>query len=386
MPLLEGSGQSITTPINLLDGVYGVAVSPDNTHVYATAFQDDFVVIFNRSPASGFLTYTAAISAPAINGPQLLTVAPDGEQVYVASGIAGSLTVLTRNQQSGLLSVFDIFDSNDVADLQGAYGVAVTPNGRFIYVSSVIQNAVIGFERLNDDSLVFRASNSDLSNADLIQTRNLAVSPDGLNLYVTAENAANADSGNLLIYDIDPSTGAISEVQMFFEGMVIGMPFGIVLDGLGGPFDVEVSPDGANVYVACTHDDTLLVFRRNPDTGLLTYRRRMKNGEDGVDGLDGATGVTVTPDGRYVIATAFDDDAVTVFGRDPDDGFLNQLQTISRGPLPFFNPRLDGARDLAVSPDGHNVYVGAFLDDAVVAFQGDRMFNDGFESGATATQ
>ncbi len=379
-PLLESEGQSIQTPVNLLAGSYGVAVSPDGRHLYATAFLDDAVLHFNRDLTSGFLTYFSAVNNPGLNGAQLVAVSPDGEQVYVASAIAGTLTVFDRDLTIGFLTVADVFNTADVADLQGAYGVAVSPDGRFIYVTSTIQNAVIGFERMPDDSLVFRASNSDSSNIDLTQTRNLTVSPDGLHLYVTAEDAANSSSGNILVYQIDSLTGEITHVQTIHEGDLVGTRFFISLDGIGGAFDVVVSPDGANVYVVGTHDDTVTVFGRNATTGQITYRSQVRDGQGGVDGLVGVRGVDITPDGMYVVSAAYDDAAVAVFGRDPDSGLLSQVQSIYRGPS---SPLLDGAADVVISRDGSNAYVGSFLDDAIVGFRAAEIFTDGFESGDT---
>lgn len=384
IPLLEEDGQSVTSPVNVLDGVHAVAMSPDGRHLYAAVFHDDAIVVFGREPGSGLLNYSGVSTGNHLDGAQGVVVSPDGEQVYAVSGIAGTLTVFDRDPVSGTLTLMEEFSAANLQWLAGAFGVAVSPNGRFVYVSSLIESAVIGFERLTDDSLVFRSVNSDLSNPNLVQTRDLTISPDGKHLYVTAEDAGHSGSGNVVVYEINTSTGAITEIQWLYEGMLVGSPFSIELDALGGVRDVVVSPDGAHVYVVAGLDATVVIFRRDAATGEITYRRQVRDGEQGVDGLDGASGVAITPDGRYVVAAAFDDDSVAVFGRDQDYGYLNQVQTVWQGSLPPYSPRLNGARDIVVSGDGLSVYVGAFVDDAVVGLRVSGVFGDGFESGSTA--
>ena len=74
----------------------------------------------------------------------------------------------------------------------------------------------------------------------------------------------------------------------------------------------------------------------------------------------------MTPDGLNVVTTAYNDNAVTVLARDLNTGRLTQYQVIQRGGLPNFVPRLWGARDVDVSPDGTTIHAAAFLDDAIV--------------------
>ena len=48
-----------------------------------------------------------------------------------------------------------------------------------------------------------------------------------------------------------------------------------------------------------------------------------QDGVGGLDGLDGASQVAVSPDGAHVYVAAFNDDAVTVFRRDASTGRLS---------------------------------------------------------------
>src|SRR5690606_29621855 len=85
---------------------------------------------------------------------------------------------------------------------------------------------------------------------------------------------------------------------------------------MNGPQMVEVSPDGAQVYVTARNSDAFLVFNRNATTGVVTLSKAWKNGQDGVTGLDYPFGISVSPDGRTIYVTSFLSNALVTFQRD----------------------------------------------------------------------
>ena len=91
-----------------------------------------------------------------------------------------------------------------------------------------------------------------------------------------------------------------------------------------------MSPDGRNVYVASLYDHAVAIFSRNAsDNGKLSFIQVLKDGQNGVDGLDGARSVTVSPDGRNVYVASFGDDAVAIFSRNAsDNGKLSFIQVV----------------------------------------------------------
>ena len=85
------------------------------------------------------------------------------------------------------------------------------------------------------------------------------------------------------------------------------------LDGLDGAWSLALSVDGGYLYVANQYDHAIAVFRRNISTGFLTYLGMGKDNQDGVDGLNTADGNAVSPDGLFVYAAGYGDDAVAGF-------------------------------------------------------------------------
>ncbi|MBN8868216.1 MAG: beta-propeller fold lactonase family protein [Solirubrobacterales bacterium] len=154
-----------------------------------------------------------------------------------------------------------------------------------------------------------------------------------------------------------------------------------------GPFlgsrGIAISPDGRHAYVASSGSDAIAIFSRNLRTGQLSQAAGSAGcvSEGGVSGcasaigLEGPASVTVSPDGSTVYAASVDSDSVTAFSRDRRSGALTQLaggcvseQTIAGCAT---GRALDGADTVVVSPDGGNVYAGAFHGNAIATFDRD---------------
>jgi 6-phosphogluconolactonase (cycloisomerase 2 family) len=127
-----------------------------------------------------------------------------------------------------------------------------------------------------------------------------------------------------------------------------------------------VSPDGEHVYVASFNDDSLAVFGRDPDSGALALIEVHVDGVNGVDGLNGARAVAISPDGAHVYVASSRDDAVAVFSRNPGTGALTYVERKKNGAGVLDS--MNGARAVVVSPDGAHVYVAADPSDAVAVF------------------
>jgi DNA-binding beta-propeller fold protein YncE len=146
---------------------------------------------------------------------------------------------------------------------------------------------------------------------------------------------------------------------------------------------IVVSPDGNNVYVASSTSNAIAIFERDKSTGVL----RQPNGAGGciaseggggcarAVGLDGANSVAISADGHNVYATSRDSSAVTAFARNRKTGALHQLPggCLSGLPLPgcTSGEALVAPDVIVVSPDGRNVYAGAFFGNAVATFTRD---------------
>ncbi|HEY2718709.1 MAG TPA: beta-propeller fold lactonase family protein [Solirubrobacteraceae bacterium] len=107
--------------------------------------------------------------------------------------------------------------------------------------------------------------------------RAVAVSPDGANVYVAGGVAGDSVAqsyGAVAILKRDPTTGAIEEVGCLSSDGTDGRDGAsgscTAEPSLLGASGVAVSPDGSTVYVSSSSSASVVAFSRDPATGALT--------------------------------------------------------------------------------------------------------------------
>jgi 6-phosphogluconolactonase (cycloisomerase 2 family) len=389
-----------------LQQAQSVTLSPDDKFVYVAsggslAGGSNGVAIFARDLQTGALTTAGCVTAgggdgrvgseqTCVRGDALLgaadvAISPDGATAYVASAVSGGLAWLARDTATGALTPAGCIKDFRRADrcggapgLIGAATVAVSPDGVDVYVGSPRTASIHALRRDAAGTLVPVGCVSETGSdgactpaAGLQAVRDLAVAPDGRAVY------AAGGSGAVVAFVRDPATGGLSETACLLDSPPVPGPCQDA-GGIAGAAGVAVSPDGRDVYVASPISEALSSFRVQPggtlsQTGCL--QRVPADREDGLPpdkrcvaaaALWEPRVVTIAGDGNTVFAGG--GDTITSYRRDPATGTLTQLgcaEELQSSESCLQSRATLGVNALAASRDGRNVYVTADDENAV---------------------
>ncbi len=255
-----------------------------------------------------------------IGGPRYTLVSPDGRHVYVAGEDDSSVAVFRRNWFSGELEfVQAVFDGVDgVEGLGGANALAITPNGRYLYVGAAFGSAVAAFRRNHDGTLEFIEAEFDGEGpvTGLASTVWVSVSRDGRNVY-----ASGFSANSIVVFRRNPD-GSLDYLETHTEG-VDGVT------GLAGAFGHAVT--GRHVYVTGLIGSSVAIFERNRADGTLEFVSSITDGVDGVDGIGGARSAALSRNGKHLYVSGLFDSAVGVFRRDRRSGELSFIEAEFEG-------------------------------------------------------
>lgn len=361
-----------------LIGAWDVAVSPDGKSAYVVGNGSDAIVTFSRDPATGALTPQGCIAdvgdaagcgetQTGLDGAIGVAVTPDGKSVYVASEKDHAVVRFNRALDGKLTPAGCIADAGDPS-ATGCGGTQegllqandIAANNKSVYVVSRGDHALVRFDRPTVEpvtgEIVPQGCIEDVAapaactaeQEGLGDAQAVAISDDGKSVYVVSRNEAavvgfsRQESGSLV------SQGCISDVG----GVNCGV--GKTQQGLGGARDVAISGDGKSVYVASQGDSAITRFNRDVNGGLSGQGCiEDVGGPAGCgpaqEGLSGAYGVAVSPDGLSVYAVGSSDHAIARFDRGGDGALTPRGSTTASG--------LGFPLRVAVSPDNTSVYV-----------------------------
>ncbi len=259
------------SPNNLaIDGVYGLDISPDSSHLYAVGSQSDGIAVFSINSTDGSLAFIESeiqgIDDPGDAGPPVsfmdrpidVMVAPDGTQVFVASDFSSSLSVFDRDVSTGELSFRESFKNgvSGVDGLGGASAVWVSGDNQAVYVLGRADDAIVRFSRDGSGQLSYE-ENYQQSNADFI------------GLDAPTALLGNADDDRLYTLGFDDSTmvtfkrDRVDTSAEFAELTFADIEQDDVDDvnDMSGPIALDLSPDGKWLLVAAGIDNAIEVFK-----------------------------------------------------------------------------------------------------------------------------
>jgi DNA-binding beta-propeller fold protein YncE len=273
--------------------------------------------MFSKPPALGALAVALAV----------LVFAAAATAATNLTQKAGPIGCVTETSLSG--------QCQDGAGLVGPSALVISPDGRNVYSTDQSWDSVATLSRDSADGTLRPAGCvSETKNYEgcakarmLGGASDLAISPDGRNVYVAAP-----ESNGIAILDRDPGDGQLTQSTgddgCVAPGGVNGCEEGRAIDV---PTTVVVSPDGENVYVGSKGlGGGIAVFERDPETGDLSQdsgdagcvNETGTNCEDGLTQMVGVQTLEISPDGNTLYALSPARDAVTLYSRASGSGAL----------------------------------------------------------------
>lgn len=208
-----GGGTAAVVPIGLAGALgpasdveasggkaHHITVSPDNRFVFVTCLEPNYIAQYRFDATTGTLTPNApaTLAIPGANpGPRHLAFHPGGELAFVVNEHASTVTSLRFDRGSGLLSILETASAlpSPVPGNSGA-GIAVHPNGRFVYSSNRGHNSIATFavdQGSGRLTLIGNASTGGLT------PRHFSLNDAGTMLFV-----ANQRSGTVVAMRVNP--------------------------------------------------------------------------------------------------------------------------------------------------------------------------------------
>ncbi len=260
-------------------------------------------------------SYTVGQIVPGLSGAYEVVVAPNGQYIYVTGNSANAVTIFSRDADNFVGPLDDFISAKE---LGGARGMAISPDGAHLYVTGstgILSGTVAVFSRNQTSGALTHVQTrreGELMGIPpfiffldgLAGASQVLVSPDGQYVYVSA-----LDDDAINLFRRDVLTGKLTRLRLYRDGFS-------GVDGLDGAFGMAFSQDGSKLLVTGYLEDAVAVFDRDPASGLLTFLEVVKRDPNtGEPKLAGPAGIAVTPVGAGVYVAAFKDNAIVAFAQ-----------------------------------------------------------------------
>ncbi|HEX3695856.1 MAG TPA: beta-propeller fold lactonase family protein [Polyangia bacterium] len=211
------------------------SIITDNTDqwVFAPHLGSDQIFQFRFDKKTGKLAANtpATVQMKMGSGPRHIIMSPDNKFAFLLSEMVGTVTTLSLDAKSGLLSEVSVANilpadsklvpgaprlppvpgqtPRDVSKDIWASDLHLTPDGKFLYAAERTTSSLTAFSVDKATGKLTWLSNTPTEK----QPRGFAIDPSGKHIVVTGEKSATIST-----YNIDPATGALKLVQKYPTG------------------------------------------------------------------------------------------------------------------------------------------------------------------------
>jgi 6-phosphogluconolactonase len=313
--------------VQTLDGILSpsfLTADPTRRHLYSVNEWDDGAVsAFARDSETGKLT---TLNQQPTHGaaPCYVTMDTAGRYLLVANYAGDTVAVLPiagdgslepascviRHQGSGV--------NPDRQERPHPHMIAPTPDGRFVLVTDLGTDQIVTYElEAGTGQLVLNRRGPAFAEAEPgAGPRHFAFSPGGDTVYVLNELGSS-----LTAFDYDSNTGTLSARQT-----VSSLPSDY--SGVNYCAHVVVAPDGRFVYGSNRGHDSIAIWPVDPDTRELGLASHQPSGGNWPRNF------ALDPTGGWLLAANEKSDTIVTFRRDAETGMLTPTGQVTKTASP----------------------------------------------------
>ncbi len=237
--MISTATNTVAGTITGFDGPSGMVVTANGKTAYVNNYGGPILGSGNGKTVSVVdLTTNAIVGSPITVGlaPAAIALSPKGDFVYTINYVNG-------NPEMGTMSVIQTSTNtvvNTISGFSGPFGIAITPNGRYAYVTNFGSNNFAPFG--TTVSVVDLMNNVIVDTINVgIQPAGIAISPDGRFVYVTNYNTLYAGSN---FTNLTAGQGTVSIIDTSTNQVI---PPTIAVDQ--SPANIALSPNGDFAFV-----------------------------------------------------------------------------------------------------------------------------------------
>lgn len=288
-----------------------LTISDDNQFVYAVSEHGDgseAVTAFNFDKEKG--TLQKLNSVPAMGADPCYIITTNGH-VVTANYSGGSISVFPLAKDGSLLAASDIVQfAGSGADKERQkkshlHCVQTSPDGKYLFADDLGTDQIYAFQINaqanieNGEKFLNVSTPPAFSVAPGSGPRHITFSPNGKQAYLI-----NELSGTVIAFDYND--GKLSEIQSIQADTV----------GAKGSADIHVSPDGKFLYASNRlQADGLAIFSIDQTNGKLTKAGYQLTGSH-------PRNFIITPNGKYLLVASRDNNTIEVYQRNAENGLL----------------------------------------------------------------